>query len=189
MLTRIILIRHGRSAHGLGSSWVDADGLQRWRTAYDAAGIAVEDAPPALVANAVGACDLIVSSDLRRAVESAARLAPGRPVAESALLRESALPIPNVPIRLPVTAWGALATIGWGYRIMRRAFASPSELQRAARAAEWFCTLAPDAATVAVITHGVFRRLLANHLQSDGWLAVAEARNYKNWSMWSVERR
>jgi len=38
VLRRILLIRHGPSAHSESPGWIDAAGVDRWREAYDAAG-------------------------------------------------------------------------------------------------------------------------------------------------------
>jgi len=47
-----------------------------------------------------------VASDVPRAVASAALLAPSRTVVTSPLLRELALPAPNLgPLRLPLMGW------------------------------------------------------------------------------------
>src|SRR6185503_16573508 len=114
MASRIILVRHGRSAHVHREGWVNVAGVERWRTQYDAAGIVEDDAPPpSLVADAERA-DLVVCSDLPRAIASAARLAPNRPIANSPLLRESPLPVPRLaPLRLPLLGWGALINLRW----------------------------------------------------------------------------
>ena len=47
MTRRIVLVRHGPSAHTESPGWIDAAGVYRWREAYDAAGILAQSAPPA----------------------------------------------------------------------------------------------------------------------------------------------
>ena len=187
--SRILLIRHGPSSHRAGFAPVPPDGMLRWRDGYDRAGIEPSAAPPRSLTEAVARCDLVVSSDLPRALESAERLAAGRTIRPSSLLRESVLPIPSLSLRLPVRAWDTLATIYWGYRILRRVDASPAELQRVAEAAVWLSELARSAPSVAVVTHGVFRRLLAKHLQAVGWRLSKPRSSYDHWSAWTLDTR
>jgi broad specificity phosphatase PhoE len=186
--SRILLIRHGPSSHRAGFAPVPTDGMHRWRDAYDRAGIEADAAPPRSLTEAVARCDLIVSSDLPRALESAERLAAGRTIRPSSLLRESLLPIPSLSLRLPVRAWDTLATIHWGYRILRRVEASPAELQRVTDAGAWLFELTSDASGIAVVTHGVFRRLVSKHFQAMGWRLSKPRSSYDHWSAWTLER-
>jgi broad specificity phosphatase PhoE len=188
VLSKIVLIRHGRSALGAEADWLSQDGVLRRRAAYDRAGIAPEDSPPVAALAAVAQCEIVVSSDLARAIESAERLAPGRLIAQSPLLREAPLPVPPFPLRLPLPAWDALMTVAWGYRMLQRREAAPAETARAAEAAQWLETVAQQANTIAVVTHVVFRRLLANQLAAVGWKLPTRGRSYKWWSVWTAER-
>lgn len=95
-MARILLIRHGPSTHSTMPGLLDLAGVERWRAAYDAAGIAPDATPPA-------------------------------------------------------------------------------EL------------LAQRLATLAVVTHGVMRRLLAGRLCRDGW-AIHGRRRYAPWSLWELTK-
>jgi broad specificity phosphatase PhoE len=188
VVSRIILIRHGRSAHLTNGAWLSREDVFRWRDAYDQAGIAQEDAPPASLVDAVALCETIVSSDLPRALESAALLAPGRSVITSPLLREAPPAIPDLPVRLPLLLWNTLITISWSLRVLQRRDASQEDLQRAADAVTWLESLSPPAATLAIVTHGVFRRLLTNQLARSGWNVQTARRSYRWWSVWTADR-
>jgi broad specificity phosphatase PhoE len=185
---RVVLIRHGRSAYANGKEWVDAAGLKRFQNAYDAAGIAVDDAPPPALAAQVAEAEFLVASDLARAVESAERLAGGRPVLHSPLLREMQLEIPTwlPPVRWPVGVWNACGHLQWGYKILRGTDAPPQERRRAASAAKWLARLAHDGSPVVAVTHGVFRRLLAAQLLAAGWELDGPHRSYGHWSAWGL---
>jgi broad specificity phosphatase PhoE len=188
--TTVHLVRHGPSSHSAGSGWVDAAGFQHWRDRYDAAGIDLGSAVPRTVIDVVNRADVLVASDLRRARESARRLAPLKPIVHSHLFREIPLPIPTwVPVRLPVAAWDGLAHVEWGYRILRNADVSPADLDRVNDAIAWLERLEGDPETISVITHGVFRRLLANRLSQLGWEALSPRRSYRCWSLWSFVKR
>ncbi|MFL5537974.1 MAG: histidine phosphatase family protein [Longimicrobiaceae bacterium] len=182
---RIVLVRHGPSAHVHTAGMVDRAGMEAWRTAYDAAGVLDVSRPPdALVRLAADAAH-VVASDLPRAVASAERLAPGREIGTSALLREIPLAIPRWPTRLPLRAWGMLIGLGWGYRIVRRTDATTAERARVAEAAEWLAGLAAGGSSVLAVTHGAYRRLLATHLLALGWTCTERRDGYRPWSAWS----
>jgi broad specificity phosphatase PhoE len=187
---RLVLIRHGRSAYSNGTGWIDAAGVKRWMDGYDAAGIAAEDAPPPALAAEVADAEFLVASDLTRAIESADRLAAGRPVLHSPLLRETALDIPGwLPLRWPAGVWAACAQLQWGYKALRGIDAPPEERRRAAAAAKWLARLADEGSPVVVVTHGNFRRLLATHLLAAGWEPDGPHRSYRHWSAWSFRAR
>ena len=185
MVSRIILVRHGPSAHVHTAGAIDRTGMQAWREAYDSAGIQVVSRPPeALIQMAADAAH-VVASDLPRAVASAERLAPGREIRTSPLLRETPLTIPSWPTRLPLGGWGLLISLGWGYRIVRGSDASADERARAAAGAEWLAALTADGATTVAVTHGAFRRLLAKQLLALGWTSTGRRGGYRPWSAWS----
>jgi|GEM_PF-500670 len=188
MPSRIVLVRHGLSAHVHTAGAIDRVGMETWRTAYDAAGIHEVSRPPAALMQLAAEATHIVASDLRRAVESAERLTPGREIRTSELLREMPLAIPAWPTRLPLGAWGLLITLGWGYRIARGADASEEERARAVAAAEWLAGITADGSTALAVTHGAFRRMLAKQLLASGWTSTGRSGGYRPWSAWSFVR-
>lgn len=180
----IVLVRHGPSAH-VHTGMVDRAGMEAWRTAYDAAGVLEVSAPPDALVRLAGEAAHVVASDLPRAVASAGRLAAGREIGTSALLREIPLAIPRWPTRLPLRAWGVLIGLGWGYRIMRHTDATAAERARVAEAAEWLAGLAAGGSMVLAVTHGAFRRALASQLLALGWTCTRREGGYRPWSAWS----
>jgi broad specificity phosphatase PhoE len=184
-LARLVLVRHGRSAHIHATGAIDSAAVERSRAVRDEAGIHMVSEPPReLVQMAVDATH-IVASDLRRAVASAERLAPQRSVQISALLRETVLPIPDWPMRLPPRVWEMLIHLRWSYQILRGTDATSAELVRAAEAAEWLARLVDGGSTALVVTHGVFRRLLTKQLIRLGWTSTGRRGWYGHWSAWS----
>lgn len=168
---------------------MDAAGVHRWREDYDAAGI--HDAslpPPSLIAETARA-GAIVASDLARAIASAERLAQGRDVRLSPLLRESHLDIPTwLPARWPLAVWAAAIHVQWLGRLIRRIPLAPVERQRVKDAADWVEGVARESGTTVVVTHGVFRRLLGIELVARGWGAERRVSGYQNWSAWPYVR-
>ena len=169
---------------------MDAAGIQRYRTAYDEAGIAADSVPPQALIDLASQADLIATSDLPRAVASAERLAPERPIVLSPLLRETVLEAPNwLPLRWPLPAWEALIHAQWAYQILRGTDAPPEELKRAGTAATWLTKHSDESASIVVVTHGVFRRLLAERLARKEWEPDPGRQSYDTWSAWSFRRK
>ena len=189
---RLLLIRHGPSAHLRSGRLLDREGVQRWRAAYDEAGVLADDRPPAWLADEVSRASVVAASDLLRATDSAARLAPGRPVMVSPLFREIPLPVPRwLPGRAPLLVWDALIHVAWGLDLLRGQGMPFDARERAREAVRWCrdaCRQASgDGATVAVVTHGAFRRVLAQQLLREGWRAGAGRRSYAHWSVWRFD--
>ena len=186
---RIILVRHGRSAH-VHSGWLDHEGIHAWREKYDAAGLAAGETPPAALRDAAARAGLLVASDLPRAIESASLLCPGCDVVQSPLLREVPLPVPRMArVQLPLSVWGSLIGLAW----MRDLATGRDELHgparaRAAEAAAWLSALAAQRGNVMAVTHGAFRRYLFDTLRESGWRASAARRTWRHWSAWELER-
>lgn len=182
---RLIIIRHGPSAHTRTTGFIDADGMNQWRDDEDAVGIMQASVPPPDLAERVAAAGLVMASDLRRAVESAERLAPGREIHVSPLFRECRSITPRwLPFRWPLPVWLVGTGLEWMVRILRGTEASPEERERAREASRWLTTIAPEHEVIAVVCHGMFRRLLAKELLRDGWSEVPARRSYRNWSAW-----
>lgn len=187
---RILLIRHGRSAHLPSSRKLfDRAGIEEWYAEYDKAAILPHDEPPAELISAVQETRLVAASDLPRAIASAHRLAPDRPVVELPLFREIPLPIPAVrALRAPLAVWGTLIHTKWLLDIMRGRDVTPDAFERVRRAAHWCRASGREYAddTIAIVTHGVFRRLLAKRLLYEGWRFEPGRRSYAHWSVWKV---
>lgn len=189
----IILVRHGPSAH-VERGWIDADGLRRWMIAYDAAEIAVHRPPPPHVVELGRTADLLVTSDLPRAVASAAILAPGREVHTSPLLREAPIESPESPIprlaglRLPLRGWAFVMGARW-LRASWRGGPPPgvdaAALSRADAAAEWVAGLAVGHGRLLAVTHTIARGLIAASLARRGWRGP-DRRPYHEWSTWRL---
>jgi broad specificity phosphatase PhoE len=183
---RIVLVRHGRSAH-VHAGWLDHAGVRRWRESYDAAGIDAREEPPgALRAMAAGA-GMIVASDARRTIESARLLAPEASVAVSPLLREFELAPPRLgPFRLPLMGWA----LAYGVRMLvhARGHITEAEHERAREAGRWLAALTEEHGLVVVVTHATFRSTLAKALEREGWRCQTPRRGSAHWSSWSFSR-
>lgn len=187
MQPRILLVRHGRSAHIHRDGWIDAAGLRRWLDAYDQAGIHAEDAPPSGLVAEAGRAGVVVASDVPRAIASADRLVAGaRSVVISPLMRETDLRVPRwVGWRMPLGAWALAIGLDSLWGTIRGDRASREGLDRAKEAADWLASLAAEQGSVLAVTHGSFRRLVAARLMTIGWRPEGDRRSIRHWSAWS----
>ena len=183
---RILLVRHGRSAHIHDGRWMRGAGVHAFEDAYDVAGILDDDAPPSELIDAAAGAHVIAASDLPRAIASARRLVPAREPEVTSLLREIRLEPPGWMPHLPIEIWDVISHLQWSYRLLRGA--SHDSVRRAGEAAAWLASRAADPSTVVAVTHGGFRRIVANRLEANGWRAGSERRSYANWSVWSYSR-
>lgn len=189
MTKRIVLVRHGRSAH-IHRGWIDHEGFRRWRDAYEAAGIIADDVPPRALRDLASSASLIVASHARRAVESARALATGKTQLVSPLFCELDLPALPLRVPMPLPLW-ALAV---GARVLiRRMAGAPrheaDEDERLAIAVQHLNDLAADHETVLVVTHAMVREELTRRLAARGWRVMARESARKHWSSWILERR
>lgn len=181
---RIFLVRHGPSAYSPFGEWLNREGVEQWRVAYDAAGVQPQSTPPPDVCRLAESATHLVASDLIRALESASRLAPSRAVVSSPLLQEIPLPIPRWPSRLPLAAWGLVIHAAWSWGMATGNDAEISYRDRVEGAASWLTTLAGEHDTVLAVTHGVARRSIGKHLCATGWTETRRREGYRPWSVW-----
>lgn len=184
----LLLVRHGRSAHR-HSGWVDHAGFRAWREVYEAAGIDADHPPPRRLARLTESAARVVASDAPRAAESARRLAPGRELELSPLLRELDLDAPDLgSLRLPLALWA----VAVGLQMLRLSFGkgypAPPERSRVEAAREWLEKRAEGGGLVIAVTHASLRRQLALHLVRAGWQPRDLRRSAAPWSSWRFVR-
>ena len=180
---RIVLIRHGVSAHPKLTRWASVDDARRNQREYNVAGLRPDDAPPPALVREASAADVLVASDLPRAIESVRRLAPERAIQLSPLLREIELAYPvRSRLRLPVDTWDAISFVRWQYRLLRGDLGEYAD--RVRDATNWLVGLADGGRCVVAVTHGSFRRLLNAELISRGWTRETRLLLNRHWGAW-----
>ena len=180
----IHLVRHGRSALVHDGRWFRWADVHSYEDAYDAAGIRDDDHPRIELGSLLGGGELVMASDLPRAVASARRLAPNHEIHVSPLLREIRLEPPRwIPVRLPIQVWDVFSHVQWSYRLLSNA--DHEHVRRANNAVDWLADHAARSSNVVAITHGGFRRILDARLVARGWNRAFAKKSYDNWSVWS----
>ena len=183
---RVVLVRHGRSALPPRRGRVNLAGVLRWRDEYDLAGLHADDRPPLALRALARDADHLVSSELPRAVASAALLDPERTATRSPWLREVPLVIPTLRLSVPVVVWEALIHAAW---LLRGMDSTEDHRAQTRAAADEMERLASGGRTVVAVTHGAFRVYLAREVERRGWRrGSAGRRSYRPWSSWQLER-
>jgi broad specificity phosphatase PhoE len=170
----IVVARHGKPALDR-SMRMDARDYIRWWAAYDAGGLADGQVPPGHLVAAAADCTLLFSSQLRRARETAAAVAPGREVAVDPVFEEAPLPPPLWPrfIKFKPRTWGAVARLSWWLGHHRDSESRQQAEVRARRASDVLVSAARTA-PVAVFAHGWFNRMMRPNLESAGFVCVRD---------------
>ncbi|MGK3962504.1 hypothetical protein WMF38_56520 [Sorangium sp. So ce118] len=186
MSARIVLVRHGRSGH-VHTGWIDAAGFQRWRDAYDAAGLLPGERPPPALQALARQAGVVVASDLPRARASAELLVPGAEIPTSALLREMEQPIPPLgDARVPLAVWALAIGLRKAHGALRGEALPAATLRRASEAAGWLSELAAERGGVLAVTHAWFREALAAALVERRWRRAHASWRYAHWSAWTL---
>ncbi len=180
---RIILIRHGRPSQPR-STWITTNEFNAWVLGYEDSGLMGNAQPPQGLNETVQRCTLFVTSDLRRAVESAGQVGSDRQDRISdPLFREVGVPILPLPfLRLPAVCWLYSFRILWlfGYTAGCESYAEAKA--RATCCAEKLVELAQRHGAIALIGHGLTNILIGRALTARKWcLTERHGHGYWNW--------
>jgi len=184
----IIIVRHGKPAlsRKVRLTW---QGYRDWWQQYDAGGLASEQKMPQKLVDYATQADLVISSPLRRAVETAQRLRGGRlPDMTDPDLIEAALPSPHLgPIKFRPKTWGTFSRIIW-YVGWADGLETHSEARsRANRMSDKLAEHAKGEKLVLVTAHGWYNRMLKGSLIKRGWKCVRQNGDL-HWSHRRFER-
>jgi len=168
-VSTIILARHGRPACDYRTP-IRGRAFAEWRRAEDNAPLDASSRPGPELVELVRGASSIVTSPLRRSLESAQVLAPAVKPITDRLVQEAALPsaFPS-NLRLSPYAWRALARVAWfcGWSGGVEGFGAARK--RAAQAAAMLIERSRTHPTIAVVGHGLINILIARALRRNGW--------------------
>lgn len=168
-MVHIILIRHGKPDLA-DLKWVAGRELTKWITCYNEAGIDPLFPPPSEALALGKSTSCIVTSDLRRSIESAHLLHPDCELITEPIFREAALPSPrSCHLRLPPQVWSAAMRIAWFLGWSPDVESLKMARHRAKGATFRLCQLAEQHGSVLLVGHVIFNRLLSCELRRVGW--------------------
>jgi broad specificity phosphatase PhoE len=183
----ITLARHGRPSL---TRYLDLDweGYEEWWKAYDESGLAPGQTPSKALIQAAADAELILASPLRRALETAHAIAPGRVVETEALFVEAPLPPPRYPRFVKMNpsswGWGWHARVFWWMGFSRGQETRDEAKLRAAHAVDKVIALAESGRDILICGHGWFNRMMRPELTRRGWRCTRDGGD----GYWSFRR-
>lgn len=177
----IILIRHGKPIIPPLKK-VNPPEFSEWVKSYNHSGLCSTSKPSVEAVKISGKCNAIVCSDLPRSIESAKALEIEAVTLTSSKFNEAGLPVANWHFpKLSPKTWAVIFRIFWFFGYSRNSESFKEAKARASEAANILKELAVTNTTVLFIGHGVYNRMVANELNSTGWLGP-KSPGSKHWS-------
>ncbi|WP_426369878.1 histidine phosphatase family protein [Pseudocolwellia sp. HL-MZ7] len=177
----IILIRHGKPTGAIYPR-VNASGFANWVRKYDQSGIVTGSFPESDILSTFKG-HYIVSSSLKRAIESTQICFKKMPSETSNIFRELEIPRYKLPFTLKASNWLYLNRILWTLGVKCSSESYQSAKKRAAAASEQLIKLANKHNKVVLVSHGYINFFIRRHLSKNGWHLKEQSRNY-----WGVTR-
>ncbi|OMP67890.1 histidine phosphatase family protein [Domibacillus epiphyticus] len=166
----ITLIRHGKSR------WTENHRMRynefaRWVEGYNNTGVVEEDNYPAETVQKMINARVVVTSDLKRSIESAKILKPNAKIIMNAIFRETELPLMARTgiLRFPPNVWAVILRCLWMIGFSNKCESFHEAKKRAEKAAQLLVDYAKNNERVVLVGHGFFNRLIANELTKRGW--------------------
>jgi broad specificity phosphatase PhoE len=168
-VSTIVLSRHGKP-HCDYRTAIPGRAFADWRRNEENAPLDPLSRPGPELERLVRGASCVITSPLRRSLESARLLAASASLVTDARVREAELPsaFPS-NVRLVPDVWAALARSAWfcGWSNGRESFTAARH--RAREAARMLIARADAAGPVAVVGHGMMNILIARELRASGW--------------------
>lgn len=169
---KIVLIRHGKPIVN-DLEKITVSQLAEWVQHYDRAPIDLSCHPPLPLLTTVSSIRCIVTSPLRRAVESAKLLAPKSNHHVSFEAREAELPIPRfMKIKMSARTWCALSRVAWFMGLSAQTESLAQAKLRAGIVAQELEALSRQTGSVLLLGHGIMNLLIAQRLRTQGWKSL-----------------
>ncbi len=183
MTMEISLIRHGKSMH-LESNRINYKDFQKWVEKYDSSGVFEENAYPSVTLEKIGTANVLITSDLKRAIESASFLNQNKNVGviSDSLFREIELPTSptELGLKLSPNSWTIMLRCLWLCGYSKRCEPLTSAKRRAKLASEQLVKYAEQYKSVVLVGHGFFNRLIAEELKKKNWEGKRKS-SVKHW--------
>ncbi|CAM3544483.1 histidine phosphatase family protein [Cytobacillus oceanisediminis] len=167
----ITLIRHGRSAH-IEETRMTISDFNEWIEKYNSNGIFKNEVCAQEATEIVKFAPFLITSDLKRSIESARLLNPAAKIKEDPLFRETELPLPAgslMEFKLKPNSWAVMLRILWfcGYSSDCESYQDAK--LRAKNAALKLISCAKEHNSAILVGHGFFNLLIAKELQKMDW--------------------
>lgn len=179
----ISLVRHGKSKH-IDKKRMDCNEFNDWIRKYDDGGVFEEKSYPLDTLGKISTANIVITSDLKRSIDSAKLLNPNLKRISSSLFRETELPVPSKSLlwlKLEPSLWAVILRSLWFTGYSNGCESLSSAKQRANKSAAELVEYAQKHKSVAFVGHGFINRLIAQELQKMGWKGKRKT-DSKHWS-------
>ncbi|WP_112179654.1 MULTISPECIES: phosphoglycerate mutase family protein [Paraliobacillus] len=167
----ISIIRHGKSQHTERHKLTCFE-FKDWMRKYDSNGVFEKESYPSITLEKVNMANIVITSDLKRSIDSAALLTKTNENISYSLFRETELPAcPPLlsKIKLNPTIWAILLRVLWFSGYSKECESLKDANVRAEKATQKLIEYATKHDSVVLIGHGFFNRLIAKELKDQGW--------------------
>ncbi|HFQ61415.1 MAG TPA: histidine phosphatase family protein [Epsilonproteobacteria bacterium] len=180
-MKQIILIRHAKVDID-NTIKIDAEALKKWVESYDIAPIVADSLPPEQTIILAKEADIVVSSTLRRAIDSAHVL--GVKIEEqNALFNEAGIPEVNIPwLKLKAKTWLIVLRLMLLFGLGKKDVSLKASKKQASLAAERLVILSQEYENIVLVGHGGMNWLIAKALAKEGWVSNGKA-VHSNWGV------
>lgn len=178
----ISIVRHGKSKH-IDNHKITCSEFANWIQKYDEGGVFEEKTYPVDTLEKMSTANIIITSDLKRSIDSAKLLNPNVTRISSSLFRETGLPVPSKKLwtlKLKPNFWAVIMRCLWFTGYANGCESLSSAKQRANKAAAELVEYAQKHQSVAFVGHGFINRLIAKELQEMGWTGKRKT-DSKHW--------
>ena len=177
-IDELLLVRHGKPLCDYRTKISGCD-FGRWVATYEDAPLDPSFAPPDEFAAQVARFRCLLTSTKRRAIESAALVAPDRPRISDPLFNEAAIPTRfRARVALAPEHWDGIVRIAWMLGWSGGVESITAAKTRAVRAANHLAGLASTYGSVVLFGHGMINTLIVRELRRNGWIGTGTPRAY-----------
>lgn len=179
----ISLIRHGKSLLTENEKLTCLD-FKKWVEKYDSYGVFEEQIYPPETIGKITNAKMVVSSDLRRSIESAKLLNNQIKIIPNPLFREKELPTFSKKlwnIKMRPNQWAVILTLLWICGFTNDCESYKFAKLRAKKASQQLIEYAEKYHSVVLVGHGFFNMLIAKELRKKGWKGKRKS-GVKHWS-------
>ncbi|WP_102691894.1 phosphoglycerate mutase family protein [Rummeliibacillus pycnus] len=178
----ITLIRHGKSKH-IENNRITSTEFQDWIKKYNGSGVIDELHYPSETVEKINTAKMIITSNLKRSIESAKLVNPKIKTHSDRLFRETELPnfTKRLRLKLRPNSWAVILRSLWLIGYSRKCESLAEAKKRAKLASEKLIQFAQENTKVVLIGHGFFNQLISKELIRKGWKGKRKT-STKHWT-------
>lgn len=166
---KIAILRHGKPEL-ISKERIPAFKFVDWINRYNASSLSGSSVPDAAALACASECNVIVSSNLQRSIDSAKALDREKHLISDDQFIEAGMPSASWKIlKMSPNTWAAIFRLMWLFGYSKNAESYKEAKQRASEAATKMIDLAQEHGQLIFVGHGIFNRILVKELKSRGW--------------------